>query len=219
MMHRFLKKLRGRRASKAEAVARQDIGKTVFPLTFPDQVTDHLRTRYAQADSILEYGSGGSTQLAVQLGVPCLTVESDRDWAAALTSHLEAQFGEAVSARIQHVDIGATKAWGYPVDASRWSEYWRYPMQVWRSDHAPDPTLILIDGRMRKACFATALLHVKRETIVLFDDYTDRPYYHDIEGYVKPAQFLGRMAEFVITPGMINHAEFQNLIPWFFDLR
>ena len=210
------------RAAPAEedlAGIENSVGKTVFPLTFPGPVADYVRGCYARAEMIIEYGSGGSTLLAAELGVPCLAVESDQNWATSLTTHLDTQIGPGGPAKVLHVDIGATGNWGYPVDASHWGAYWRYPLQVWQDNPKPNPSLILIDGRLRKACFAAALLNVTRETTLLFDDYTTRPHYHDVEEYVKPTRVIGRMAEFVITPGMVDQAHFQRLVPWFFDLR
>ena len=202
----------GLRAKKTTAV-----GRSVFPLTFPPDVAEHVRECYQQAQGIVEYGSGGSTKLAAELGVSCLSVESDPDWAAALTRHLDSMSDEPASAQVMHIDIGTTEAWGYPTDPSHWDQYWRYPLQVWEQD--PAPSHVLIDGRMRKACFAATLLNIRRETTILFDDYTDRPFYHGVEDILAPTLTIGRMAEFHARPGMLDQAGFAALIPWFFDLR
>lgn len=214
-MNPFVRRLlvrTGLRPAKAKT-----LGRSVFPLTFPPEVARHVRDCYAGADGILEYGSGGSTKLAAELGVPCLAVESDVDWAKALTSHLDALSSETVSAQVMHIDIGTATAWGYPADPSRWDQYWRYPLQAWEQDRAPSH--VLIDGRMRKACFAATLLNIRRETTILFDDYTDRSYYHEVEDILAPVCTIERMAEFHATPGMLDQTRFTALIPWFFDLR
>lgn len=218
-MFSHIKRLLAQMGPRRQSRPANAVGETHFPLTFPDDVADHVRECYARAEAVFEYGSGGSTRLAAEIGVPCLAVESDAAWAAALTRQLAAQFGQAPSARVVHVDIGQTKDWGYPVDASQWERFWQYPMRPWTATPGFEPDLVLIDGRMREACFAATLLHVSRETTILFDDYTDRPFYHAVADIVAPVRCVGRMAAFVVTPYMLKQDQFQQLIPWFFDLK
>lgn len=189
-----------------------------FPLTMPAKEQEFLRDVYAQAEQIMEFGSGGSTVLAAEIGKPCVSIESDANWAFDLNGYLESAFGHDVTARALHVDIGKTKSWGYPVDASRWTEYWRYPLEVWQNPELGQPDVVLIDGRMRMACFAGVVMNVQRDTLVLFDDYIDRPNYHVIETLVKRDQTIGRMAVFKVKPKLIQEKDFLFILPWFFDL-
>lgn len=191
-----------------------------FVLTFPNEVADFVRETYAQAEAVLEYGSGGSTMLAAQLGVSCIAVESDKAWTEALNTAIKVRFPYMDKVKAVHVDIGATKKWGYPLDHSRWARFWRYPMQIWENiGPAQYPDVVLIDGRMRKACFAATLLNVKRETTVLFDDYGDRSIYHEVERFAQPTRLVGRMAEFRVVEGMIDAREMATIIPWFSQLK
>lgn len=189
-----------------------------FPLTFPMDVQAFVRERYAEADNIIEYGSGGSTVLAAELGKRCLSVESDKAWAEALNSHLTSVFGEERNVHAYHVDVGETQEWGYPRDTASWARFWRYPMQVWQQADDFLPDIVLIDGRMRMACLAATMMHVRRETVVLFDDYRNRRKYHRVEALIKPERMIGRMAVFKIKPGMIDADAMPRIIPWFFDL-
>ena len=51
-------------------------------LTLPPQEAEALKEAYAGADTILEYGSGGSTVVAAERpGTLVTSVESDRGWA------------------------------------------------------------------------------------------------------------------------------------------
>jgi hypothetical protein len=68
------------------------------------------------------------------------------------------------------------------------------------------PDLILIDGRFHIACFLASILLAKPGTIILFDDYFDRPNYHVVEKYIKPSAKAGRMAEFILNASF-NHSE------------
>ena len=190
-----------------------------FPLTLPEAEAAFVRDTYSKVDTILEYGSGGSTKLAAGLGKNCISVESDKEWAETLNSTLAADFGESSGVKVLHVDLGPTGNWGYPTDMSNWARFWRYPLAVWQDDPKPDPDIVLIDGRMRKACFAATMMNIHRNTRVLVDDYADRPHYHDIESFVKPTEMAGRLAVFDLAPAALDAADFQRILPWFFEIR
>src|SRR5690606_32007659 len=97
---------------------------------------------------------------------------------------------------IYSVDLGETGKWAKLKNSSRWRDFHQYPLRVWGEDFFKEPDVILIDGRFRTACFITAYLKVTKPTIVLFDDYVNRDYYHIVEKLVKPTDFIGRMARF-----------------------
>ena len=61
----------------------------------------------------------------------------------------------------------------------------------------------MIDGRFRVACFLNSLLNADPNTIILFDDYINRPHYHIVEEFLKPTQSCGRQACFVV-PKTLN---------------
>ena len=197
----------------------EDTNKPVFGLTFPDEETEFVKERYQAASAILEYGSGGSTILAAEYGKLCLSVESDPQWTKLLNERLSERFEGRPSAKVFHVDIGPTKDWGYPKNAQKWEQFWRYPLAVWDSPALHQPDLVLIDGRMRTACFAAVMMNIKKETTVLLDDYTNRIFYHGVEQYVEPDLFVGRMAQFTVRPGILTPDAFADVLPWFFTLR
>ena len=189
-----------------------------FALTFPEDVAAFVREVYAQAGAIIEYGSGGSTVLAAELGRPCVAVESDPDWAATLTKTLQNAHGASLTAQVLHIDMGPTKEWGFPRDNRKAQNFWQYPLRVWDDADLDKVDTVLIDGRMRKACFAATMLSIKRETRVLFDDYGERRRYHDVERFAKPQRMVGRMAEFVLRPGLVSTDDMRRVIPWFAQL-
>ena len=48
------------------------------------------------------------------------------------------------------------------------------------------------------------MLHVsKHGTVILFDDYFDRPQYHVVEKYFDVVNRAGRMAEFVVDSRLV----------------
>jgi hypothetical protein len=189
-------------------------------VTLPDAEKKFLADRYAEAETILEYGSGGSTVLASRMNnKKVFSVESDLNWAKSLRSALSIRFPECKSTHVHHVDIGATKAWGYPVDDSQWKNYHNYALDIWDQSFFEHPDLILIDGRFRLGCFAAALLKVKKPTTVLFDDYFDRPEYHAAEKYCAVSEKAGRMAEFNVKPATWSNDQLTELISWFNIVR
>ncbi|WDY57916.1 O-linked N-acetylglucosamine transferase, SPINDLY family protein [Pseudomonas sp. PSKL.D1] len=169
-------------------------------LTFPAQVAQYVEAIYEQAKVILEYGSGGSTALAGRMpGKTVFTVENDLRWAQNMQSWIEAAALPSAP-RIYPVDVGATGAWARPRNAEGWKRFHTYPLRVWDEPFFEAPDVILIDGRFRVACFVTACLRVTKPTIVLFDDYLDRPHYHVVERLLAPTEFIGRMARFDVQP-------------------
>ncbi len=189
-----------------------------FPLTFPRQVAAYVEQTYSSASSILEYGSGGSTLLAAGLGKHCISVESDLDWKTSIVGQIEKIETRNRNSRVQWVDIGKTKEWGFPVNNRMFRNYWRYPMSVWTENDSLAPDCVLIDGRMRKACLLTVLAMTKRPVRILFDDYYVRRRYHDVESLVRPSERIKRMAVFDVEPGVVDMGDFPNFLPWFFDM-
>ena len=167
-------------------------------LTFPAQEAAALRSRLSNSQSFLEFGAGGSTLLAAQIGVPqIVSVESD----AAFLEEVARQVGQMTGHR-QYLplaaDIGPTGAWGSPIDESGIQRWPDYSASVWRrlTEKNWKPDLVLIDGRFRVACFLQAALHLAPGAKILFDDYRDREHYWPVSRVLEPAGFEGRMAVF-----------------------
>lgn len=182
-------------------------------LTLPTSVAVHLRQVYAAANNILEYGSGGSTVLASEMqGKRIFTVENDLAWADKMRRYI-AQEPHPSPAIIHSVNTGPTAAWARPVDDSGWRNFHAYPLSVWDRDDFVEPDVVLIDGRFRIACFVATFMKIKKPTIVLFDDYADRDYYHVVERLAKPVKIIGRMAHFELLPTEIPREQ----LTWMID--
>lgn len=172
-------------------------------LTLPHAEARILRKYYSEARVILEYGSGGSTRVGAAMpGKYVVSVESDRDWAINLQREID-KAALPSPAIVWHVDIGPTGAWGRPKDDRAWQRFHCYPLTIWDQPFFRHPDVILIDGRFRPACFAAACLRITKPVTVLFDDYVDRPEYHNVERLKKPSEIVGRMAVFRLTPGNV----------------
>jgi hypothetical protein len=175
-------------------------GAAAFPLTLPTEAARAYEAACSSAQVVLEYGSGGSTFLALQAGAQfVMSVESDKAWAEKILGSLSDSY-PAERFLIHHADVGPTKAWGQPADRSGFRRYHLYSTAIWDHPLFRHPDVVLIDGRFRVACFLTALIRCTRPVTVLIDDYIDREPYHWIEELVPPPEMVGRMARFTVHP-------------------
>ncbi|MFI3120755.1 MAG: glycosyltransferase family 2 protein [Methylococcaceae bacterium] len=161
-----------------------------------------LEAQLKKTAVFLEYGAGGSTVFAAELGVKNIhSVESDKAFLDAVQMKVSSCY-PATKVHGHFVNIGKTKEWGHPVNANQAQRWPLYCTAPWRTLMEKDqlPDLILIDGRFRVACFLASVLLAKTGTVILFDDYKDRPHYHVVEKHLRPSKTVGRMAEFIVEP-------------------
>ncbi|MDF1801348.1 hypothetical protein [Thalassovita sp.] len=169
-------------------------------LTLPDAEAQALRLAYNEAEVVLEYGSGGSTLVAAELGKTVFSVESDLDWAQMMRDWFLVNPGLG-QVEIIHADIGPTKEWGHPSDHSAWRQFPAYPLAVWDRKDFQQPDVVLVDGRFRVGCALATAFRTTRRVTLLFDDYAKRDHYHVVEKFLgQPAAMIGRMACFEIDP-------------------
>lgn len=196
-----------------------DLDENVMALCFPDAESSFITQKYSDATTIFEYGSGGSTVLAAKLGKTVYAVESDKRFAKIVSKNLDELPSNGNHSEVIWIDIGKTKKWGYPVNFENFPDFHRYPNYIWNTHRDAAPDTVLIDGRMRNACFLTTLIMTPRRLTLLFDDYYGRPSYHEVEKILKPVKRVGRMAVFDVKPGLVSTSDFQTFLPWFFRLR
>jgi hypothetical protein len=188
--------------------------RTAPALTLPAQEAEVLRAAYEGAGVILEYGSGGSTVLAAGLpGKTVFAVESDAAWAQGLRDWFAAHPPQADRVVVHHADVGETGKWGMPVNTLAWARYHQYPFSVWALEGFAHPDVVLVDGRFRAACMLATLVMLDRPVTLLWDDYTDRPAYHEVERMVRPVAIHGRMAQFDLVPTQLKGRD----LPWIMD--
>lgn len=145
----------------------------------------------------LEYGAGGSTVRAALNGTKhIIAVDSSRSWVEAV----RAQVNAAAHVDVLYCDIGEVGCWGRPVDKQGIHAYHAYMQTPWKvaREQGLAPSIVLVDGRFRVACFLYSLLCAQAGTIILFDDYVNRPHYHAVEEFSRPFAFHGRMAVFEV---------------------
>ncbi|WP_226934588.1 hypothetical protein [Pseudogemmobacter faecipullorum] len=168
-------------------------------LTMPEAEARAWKAACAEAQVVLEYGSGGSTLVAAEAGCAVWSVESDRAWAEGMRDWFAAHPSQA-PVTIHHADIGPTRDWGHPADESAFRHWPDYALKVWELPGFLHPDLVLIDGRFRLGCFLTIAYRITRPVTLLFDDYLPRRAYHQAEEIAAPIEMIGRMARFEIEP-------------------
>jgi hypothetical protein len=183
-------------------------------LTLPEAEAEALARVYRGAGVILEYGSGGSTALAADMGKTVFSVESDAEWCAKMQAWFD---GNPQNGRVtlHHADIGPTKKWGMPTGAASFRRFPDYALSVWDAPGFQHPDVVLIDGRFRPACLLATAFFITRPVTVLFDDYALRPAYHGIETMFRPTAMHGRMAEFAVDPTPLTADRLSWVMGWF----
>ena len=163
--------------------------------------------KLGKAQSYLEFGSGGSTRWAAELGIETVSIECDRFFARSVQKSLP----DPHKVKLIEVDIGLTGPWGVPLPGSpspkrlvKWRRYIEAPFS--KLDQLPE--LILVDGRFRRACALRCAI-ASRETgataDLLFDDYymEGRETYHKLEQQLGVPVQIGEAAHFALRPD--NH--------------
>lgn len=184
----------------------------------PEAEAAHIQETYRTGQVILEYGSGDSTRGAAKLQKRLvMSVESDPEWADNLREEIAAS-GPLATVVIHYADIGPTGPWGRALNDRAWRNYHAYPNGVWDQPFFRHPDVVLIDGRFRTACLMTTMLRATQPVTVLFDDYTDRPKYRQVENIIQPVRMVGRMAEFHVEPGLLKPEHMGFAIAQYFDV-
>jgi hypothetical protein len=143
-----------------------------------------LREIYRKSSRYLEFGCGGSTQLAAQYPqMKIVSVDSDEDWIQKVKEDANVSDG-VKGGRISfiQVDIGSTAEWGMPKDESKirnWPRYYTAPF-VQRENYYD---AVLIDGRFRVSCALAAFVFAPEHVTVAFHDYEYRPHYYEVEQF------------------------------------
>ncbi len=160
-----------------------------------------------QAQHYYEFGSGGSTKLAASMGLNVHGVESDRRW----LEQLQSEVGDAC--QVNHVDIGPTKEWGYPVDLRAADQFPNYSQSIHTQDLPFD--LILVDGRFRVASTLESIDYVLKKgdptcARIFIHDFWNREYYKPVLEFLDAEKTVETAGLFKIKAN-INRERLQGL--------
>lgn len=146
----------------------------------------------------LEYGCGGSTLYAINDAQvkTILSIDTDLNWIQRIRSYIPPDS----SVYIEHLNLGEVADWGFPQTINNYKDFHLYTSLPWSraTELKVVPDTILIDGRFRVACFLYSLLAARIGTMIIFDDYFDRPEYFIVEEFCEVTEKAGRMAGFII---------------------
>jgi hypothetical protein len=88
-------------------------------------------------------------------------------------------------------EVGCRNNWGHPAPNTPKEHYLNYFQHITTTFYMPD--IVLIDGRFRVACALYTHMAVDDNATILFDDFTDRPFYHDVLKYFHIIETVGRL--------------------------
>jgi len=162
--------------------------KNDFHIEMTEKEQNLFLSYVSNAEVYLEFGSGGSTMLALSSAVSKIySVETSLEWIKYLRKRNKSIVCSEESDRLSFIyaDIGAVAKWGRPTktsDVNANEDYLEYLEQVFTSNpQLKDADVVLIDGRFRVECCQSVLSHTSEDTIIIFHDYWTRPEYHVIK--------------------------------------
>jgi hypothetical protein len=139
-----------------------------------------------------EYGCGKSTiWVAENTAAAIYSVDTSEEWINSCKAKLH---GRKVN--FKWIECGSLKGWGRPKNYEKRANFISYAESFWEDGFSPDT--ILIDGRFRVLCFLTSLKYASEGTIIIFDDYTNRPHYHIVEEFIPQTEVYGRQCVFIV---------------------
>ena len=156
-----------------------------YPISLSKNEQNILCKYYSKTRNCLEFGSGGSTFLAL-LNSDCFvySVESDKFWIDYLKSYKIINTSENKRLKLIYADIGETGAWGYPLNNDNTEKFTNYHEKVFENFNAKEIDMVFVDGRFRVACVLSTILHCSDNIDILIHDYTFREEYHVVEEFL-----------------------------------
>lgn len=167
-----------------------------FPIRLSDNERSFLLKHITGATNYLEFGSGGSTFLALEnTNIPNITsIETDSLWIEYLKkwNEIYSQIGKRLN--IIHVDIGKTGEWGVPIEESKRKDFPNFSQKPFLDNIKYDR--VFIDGRFRVACALQTILNCDNNTKILIHDFNNRSEYHCILEFLEIVDTADMMALF-----------------------
>lgn len=162
-----------------------------------------------------EYGCGKSTEYMYRNSkCKIYSVDTSKEWVDRMRNISVEANDERLN--LNWVDVGEIGDWGRPQSYAKRKNFSLYSNWFWDIKIPPD--LVLIDGRFRVLCFLTTLRFAPIGTKIIFDDYSNRSFYHIAEEFSPVLDRCGRQVLFEVTHNakeLINDdilKSFQNVI-------
>jgi hypothetical protein len=148
-----------------------------------------------RATNYLEFGSGGSTYQACECKniKKIYTIESDEQWVEKLITNPTIK-NAIDKIEILLIDLQAeSNNWGYPGKNTNHGDWVKYPSVV-EKINMKIVDLVMVDGRFRSACALHCFSKISDSTVIIFDDFWNRKWYHVVLDFYYVVERKGRMA-------------------------
>ena len=163
----------------------------------PSVERDFLEGVYKNANSILEFGSGGSTLFAIENNKEIVSVESDEKFFKYLNAHIARRYQNS-KANIILAQTGLTGRYGmplfFPFSPNISGKGISYVLSGYSRFTENRPDVIFVDGRWRIACCLYSLIHFSSNLLLLLDDYEDNRSYKPVLEKYFHLELNSRMA-------------------------
>jgi hypothetical protein len=164
------------------------------------------RSVISGADGLLEFGAGGSTLLACDVGISRIfSVESDAAWVQKVLTLPEiAALPPGRRPIFEIPRIGPMGKLGKPVSYNwilRWPDYHR---SIWAKLDAGMIDCVLVDGRFRVACALQTILHTRPGTRIVIHDFWSRRRYHVLLRFLDVVLSVDNLMVGQRKPGVRN---------------
>ncbi|MDR2793309.1 MAG: hypothetical protein LBB61_06540 [Treponema sp.] len=196
VLYKYLKQIRGEPLRvKGDPLRIKEEPHKNLNNEFPWLMTENERTlfkKYISGSKVyLEFGSGGSTIVTLgQTSGKVYSVESSKEWINHMYAKYEIIRKSSDTGRLNlfHADIGPTGPAGAPVVSGGEKEkdvFIKYSQEIFeKHPEVKSSDVVLVDGRFRVASCLYSLLNVREDTVIMFHDFWNRPYYHGVMKYV-----------------------------------
>ena len=161
---------------------------------------DYLFKTYLKNCNIyFEYGVGESTIWVLEnTKSRIISVDTDKKWISKVDI---SNYKKRID--INWINLGEIENWGRPKTYEYRKHFIDYISIVWSFNLKAD--VILIDGRFRVASFLFSLINAKEGSIIIFDDYNNRPHYHVVEEVLQVYENCGRQVVFKVPEVFNKH--------------
>ena len=155
-----------------------------------------FKSLISEVKTYFEYGCVKSTEYMYKnSNASIFSVDTSKEWAVK-TLNLS-KYSNNDRLNVKWIDVGDVADWGYPTSFKKKQNFVKYANWFWSFRLKPD--LVVIDGRFRVLCFLTSVMYAPVGTKIIFDDYTNRPFYHVVEEFLKIKDTCGRQALFEVN--------------------
>lgn len=179
---------------------KRSIPKT-YPFIMHDDEKELFKKYIRNSVNYLEFGLGGSTIFSlINSNANVTSIDTNKDWISFMTSYKFIKNNLNHRLSIHYIDIGPTKAWGYPVDENNNENFYKYSSEIFKITDPSIYDLILVDGRFRVACALQSIIkcHKNKNLKILIHDYSFRDEYKIVEKYLTIDEFTNSLYVFSI---------------------